>query len=156
MVYEYTTSPEEIATLFREFHRAPDFVTRQRLIRDSTLPKDCNISLKIARSKTHDQDRINLPKSITSLLDKVWGVVISLRKEDDSANTDTPASAHVLLKIPYWDGEKQAYRSVFVRTIAFFGNFCPQRPDKALWSIRRGDIVCGLLQRLHTYPIPPF
>ena len=152
MVYEYITSPEDIATLFKEFHRAPDFVSRQRAIREAPLPKDCNIALKIPRSKIHDQDRLNLSKSMASLLDKVWGIVISIRGEEDSANTDTPASANVLLKIPFWDDESRCYRSIFVRAIAFFAGFCPRISTNSAWSIKRGDIIFGILQRLLTFP----
>ena len=147
MPYEITSLPADTADLFRPFHRAPDAAIRRRLIVDSSLPEGCEVSLKVSKSETHDQDRLNLPQSIALSLDRVWGRAISIREETDTANTDTRASANVLLRIPFWDAKAYAYRPVFVRSTAFFSNFAPRCPDNMKWNLVRGDLISGILQK---------
>ena len=149
MVYEILKIPEDTADLFRSFRAAPDFTIRRRLIRDAPLPKGCTFSLKVNRSETLDRDRINLPLEVARAMGKVWGVVISIRGGTDSANTDSPASGQILPKIPFWGNDRLAYRSVFVRSAAYFANFTPRQPDNLSWNITRGDVISGLLQRLY-------
>ena len=156
MPYEINSSPEETADLFKSFHRAVDSRTRHRLIDEAPLPSGCVLSFKVARSETHDQDRINLPKDLALSMDRVWGRVISLREEKESANTETKACANVLLKIPFWDSKVNAYRSFFARTNAYFSNFAPRQPDSMSWNLVRGDIISGLLQRPFIPPSIPF
>lgn len=161
MVYEVKTTPRDIADLFRSFHNAPDYATRQRRMETAELPSGSRIELKVDRSETMDQDRLCLPKDMALSIDKVWGLVVSLRPENSSANTNSPACAQVLLRFPYWEEKAYGYRSVFVRVNAFFADFAPVQPDKLDWTLTRGDIVCGLVQkplipRFHKVCCKPF
>ena len=147
MVYEITSTPRETADLFRSFHAAPDTATRRSLIEEAVLPSNSRVELKVKGSAVFDQDRINLSRSMAKQIDKVWGLVVSLRPEVTSANTDSPACAQVLIRIPFWDQTAYAYRSLFARINTFFADFAPRQPDSLDWAISRGDIVCGLVQR---------
>ena len=147
MPYEIDSLPSDTADLFRSFHRAPDASSKRKLILDAPLPEGCGISLKMPRSDTLDQDRINLPQSVARSMDRVYGRVISIREERDSANTLTRASANVLLRISFWDANAYAYRSFFVRSNAYFSNFAPRQPDQMSWNLVRGDLITGILQR---------
>ena len=115
MVYEITSKPADAAELLRSFPRAPGFLPRTRLINDAQLPKACSISLKISNPDTHDQDRIWLPKSIDVEMDKVWGLAASIWPRIFSADAPSPASAQILLKIPFWGDGQYAYRPFYAR-----------------------------------------
>ena len=153
MPYEIESTPTETADLSRSPHRAADASTRRKMISGAPLPVGCNVSLKNSRSEVLDQDRINLPQSVALSMDRVYGRVISIREERDSANTLTKASANVMLRIPFWDANAYAYRSVFVRSSAYFSNFAPRQPDQLSWNMVRGDLITGILQRPF---IPPY
>ena len=149
MVYELPSLPLGTSDLFRSFHRESDYHARRMLMETDLLPSGCAIELKVAKSDVFDQDRVNLPKAMAMSIDKVWGVVVSLKEEtaNPSANTNSPASAQILIRLPFWDQALYGYRSFFARVTAFFADFAPRQPDNLAWTVTRGDVVCGLLQR---------
>ena len=148
MVYEIRSTPLDTAELLKSLHAAPDLATRNKMIQESPLPRGCSISLKREKSDLHDQDRICLPRLLALEMDRVWGVIVAIKPETFSANSFSPACAQVLLKIPFWDDDAHSYRSFFARTSAYFANFAPRCPDNMAWTLSRGDVVSGILQRL--------
>ena len=147
MVFTVFSSPADTAALFRRIHAAPDRQSADRIIRDASLPRGSSLSLKIKKSETHDQDRINLGKTMTDHMDKIWGVVIHLADAFGSANTWTPACAQIMFKFVWYDDFDECNRMIFLSTSAYSSTFAPRVISDQSRTVKRGDFVCGLLQR---------
>ena len=148
MVYKIFSSVEDFANLFRSFHYAPDAEKRSQLVKNAPFPPGTTISFKVKNSETLDQDRLHLPLSIASRIDRVFGVIASIKPSVTSANTHHPACAQVLLRLPWWGDASKASRSMYVRTNAHTAGFAPRIAHNATFTMRRGDIVSGIIYQL--------
>ena len=160
MVYKIFSSVEDFANLFRSFHYAPDTDARSRLVKSAPFPPGTSVTFKVKKSETLDQDRIHLPLALTSRLDRVYGIIASIKPSYKSANTHYPACAQVLLRLPWWDDDSKASRSLYVRTNAHTAGFAPRIAHNASFTMRRGDVITGLIHRpssplTQKNPLPP-
>ena len=152
-VYEIASAPKEAADLFRPVRAAADYDSRRRLLGSAELPSGSRVDLKVARSGTIDQDRLNLPRSMAMQIDKVGGSLVSIRPEGSSANTNSPACVRFMVRISYCGYSARGYRSFFVRMGAF-SRISPR--DIPIRSIGRfpGATSRVVLYRGRYYPFP--
>ena len=79
---------------------------------------------------------------------RVWGVVGSLGVgKTGGANTTTPASAQIVMRLCWWDPTADKYRSTFVRVGAYAASISPRLVSGFACNLRIGDIVTGVLER---------
>ena len=63
------------------------------------------------------------------------------------ANTSTPASAQIVLRICWWGRSVDSYRSTFVRVTAFAASYSPRSVTGLACNLRIGDCVTGVLEK---------
>ena len=141
------STPGDSARVMRRLRNAASYGDFCSLVRTAPLPVGCKLTLKNRFSTTSDQDRLDLSSQYAIRYQRVWGIVSSLRKEKFSANTTTPASAQVVLRIVWLGVDDDLYRSFFVRTTLFAAAYTPRFPSGNPCSVSLGDIVSGTLGR---------
>ena len=57
---------------------------------------------------------------------RVWGIAVSLKREEAAVNTSTPTPAHVVLRTKWWDNDQESYRSFFALTSVWSANYTPR------------------------------
>ena len=147
---EIDSTPKESAQIMRWLRNAPDRVERNARIARAPLPSGSSISFKIENSTVFDQHRIHLSSEMASNMRRVWGTVVSLRNESISANTVTPASAQILLRLNWLDESQEKYRNFFVRCTAFSADYSPRIALGKPCTLRLGDIVSGVIEKPHS------
>ena len=70
-----------------------------------------------------------------------------MKNEPISANTTTPASAQVVLRLNFFDPDVDGYRSIFARVTAFAADYTPHVVTGLACNLSLGDIVSGILER---------
>ena len=119
-----------------------------QLLSTAPLPEGSLLEFKDDSITARDQDRLNLCRSDALRFQKAWGIVTSIKKEKViSANTTTPASAQVVLRLNFLDRSENVYRSFFVRTTAFAAAYAPRFPRGTSCTLSVGDMVSGVLER---------
>ena len=147
---DVASTPDESARIMRWLRRASDPAERATRLRNAPLPTGSSIVFRVAGSKELDQDRLYLSATMAASMRKVWGIVSSLRPEVLSANTATPASAQIVIRINWHDEQSDRYRDFFARVTAYSASYEPRYATGNSCSLKLGDIVCGLLERPHS------
>lgn len=97
-----------------------------------------------------DQDRLGLSLRDATRRQRVWGISVSLRNEANSANTATPASAQVLIRLTRWGPNVDDWRSFCPRVTAFSASCTPRLATGQACNSILGDMVSGIIESPHS------
>ena len=144
------STPREFAQITRWLHRSDNVTERNERLARAPLPAGPSISFRIDGSATFDQDRLHLSSEMAANMRRVWGIVGALRDETLSANTLTPASAQIALRLNFLEERPVNYHDFFARAAAYSASYEPRIATGNPCTLKSGDIGCGILERPHS------
>ena len=112
-------SPAESARVMRWIRRAADSDERTTRINAAPLPDGSSLSLRVPASFILGQDRVRLSSEMAASMWRVWGIAGSLRNETFAANTRTPASSQIVLRLHWLGDTANVQRCFFTRVAAY-------------------------------------
>ena len=139
------STPNESARIMRRLRCVPDTTERSIRLAAATIHAGSALIFRIDGSTSLDQDRIRPSSEMEADMRKVWGIAGSLRPESLSANTPTPASAQIVLRINWFDDRSYRYRDFSVRVAAYSASYEPRIATGHPCTLKIGDVVCGIL-----------
>ena len=101
--------------------------------------------------KAQNQDRLYVLYSMAWKLKRSTGYIANIRYEKTGKNSSRPASAQIVLKIPWINAETGKMNHVYARTTAYASAFAPRQISPcSLAHVALGDLAVGIIETPHS------